>query len=44
VKGNPVLGKLATESIKKWKFTPFTASGKAIKVTSQFIILFTGEA
>ena len=44
VKGNPVLGKLATDSIKKWRFTPFTAGGKAVKVTSEFVILFKGEA
>jgi TonB family protein len=31
VSGNPVLTRPASDAIKKWKFTPFTADGKAVK-------------
>jgi protein TonB len=31
VSGNPVLTKPAADALKKWKFKPFTAGGKAVK-------------
>jgi protein TonB len=31
VSGNPVLTRPTVEAVKKWKFAPFTADGKAIK-------------
>ncbi len=31
VSGNPVLTRPAVDAIKKWKFAPFTADGKAVK-------------
>lgn len=31
VSGNPVLTRPAAEALKKWKFAPFTADGKAVK-------------
>lgn len=31
VSGNPVLTRPAAEAVKKWKFSPFTAEGKAVK-------------
>ena len=31
VSGNPVLTRPAADAIKKWKFAPFTADGKAVK-------------
>ena len=31
VSGNPVLTRPASDAIKKWKFTPFTADGKPTK-------------
>jgi protein TonB len=31
VSGNPILTKPAVDAIKKWKFAPFTADGKATK-------------
>jgi len=44
VSGNPVLGKMAMEAIKKWRFTPFKSDGKAIKVIGQITITFNYEA
>ena len=44
VSGNPVLGKMAMEAIKKWKFIPFKSDGKAIKVIGQITITFNYEA
>jgi periplasmic protein TonB len=29
--GNPVLTRPASDAVKKWKFAPFTADGKAVK-------------
>ena len=40
VRGNPILGKLATEAVKHWKFIPFKSDGKAIKVISEIAIQF----
>ena len=40
VNGNPILAKMATDSLKQWTFTPFKADGKAIKVVSQFVLTF----
>ncbi|MEO8370045.1 MAG: energy transducer TonB [Candidatus Solibacter sp.] len=31
VSGNPVLTRPASDAVKKWKFAPFTADGKAVK-------------
>jgi len=31
VSGNPVLTRPAVDAVKKWKFAPFTADGKAVK-------------
>jgi periplasmic protein TonB len=31
VSGNPVLTRPAVDALKKWKFAPFTDSGKAVK-------------
>jgi TonB family protein len=31
VSGNPMLTRPASEALKKWKFAPFTADGKAVK-------------
>jgi len=31
ISGNPVLTRPAAEAVKKWKFAPFTADGKAVK-------------
>jgi protein TonB len=40
VSGNPVLTKPASEAIKKWKFTPFTADGKPTKALAPVSITF----
>jgi len=31
VSGNPVLTRPASEAVKKWRFTPFTAEGKTVR-------------
>jgi TonB family protein len=31
VSGNPVLTRPASDAVKKWKYAPFTADGKAVK-------------
>ena len=31
VSGNPMLTRPASDAVKKWKFTPFTSEGKAVK-------------
>jgi TonB family protein len=31
VSGNPVLTRPAVEAVKRWKFSPFTAEGKAVR-------------
>ena len=31
VSGNPMLTRPAADAVKKWKFAPFTADGKAVK-------------
>jgi len=31
VSGNPVLTRPAVDAVKRWKFAPFTAEGKAVK-------------
>ena len=40
VSGNPVLTKPAVEALKKWKFNPFQADGKAVKVLAQINMNF----
>ncbi len=44
VRGNPILAKLATDAIKQWKFIPFKADGKAIKVVSEIVMQFNHVA
>ena len=34
VNGNPILTRAASDAVKKWKFTPFTADGKATKAVA----------
>jgi TonB family protein len=34
VSGNPVLCKAADEALRKWKFTPFTDNGTAVKAVA----------
>jgi TonB family protein len=38
--GNPVLGAMAAEAVRRWKFVPFMSDGKAIKVISELPITF----
>jgi TonB family protein len=40
VSGNPILARLATAAMKRWKFTPFKSDGKAIKVISEIGLKF----
>jgi TonB family protein len=40
VSGNPVLARLATTAMKRWKFTPFKSDGKAIKVIAEIGMKF----
>ena len=42
VSGNPILAKAAMDAVKHWKFKPFKADGKEIKVTSTITIAFKG--
>jgi TonB family protein len=43
VKGNPVLGRLATDAVKKWRFTPFKTDGKTAKVVAEIVLQFSGD-
>jgi protein TonB len=38
--GNPVLTKPAAAAVKKWKFTPFTEGGKAVKALAPVSLAF----
>jgi protein TonB len=38
--GNPVLTRPAVEAVKRWKFTPFTADGKAVKALAPVLFTF----
>lgn len=40
VAGNPVLTKPAVDTLKKWKFKPFTADGQPVKAQTQISIDF----
>ena len=40
VSGNPILARAATDALKKWKFTPFKADGKAVKATTTISLNF----
>lgn len=40
VSGNPVLTKPAMETLKKWKFKPFTADGQPVKAQAQISVEF----
>jgi periplasmic protein TonB len=40
VSGNPVLTRPAVEAVKKWKFAPFTAEGKAVKAVVPVTLSF----
>lgn len=41
VSGNPMLTKPAVDAIRRWKFAPFTADGKAIKALAPISVAFT---
>ena len=43
VSGNPVLTKPASEALKKWKFKPFVADGKPIRVLAPVNMNFKRE-
>ena len=40
VSGNPVLTKAAAAAVKKWKFTPVKAEGKAVKALAPLSLSF----
>ncbi len=40
VSGNPVLVKCAEETLKRWKFTPFTEDGKPVKAEAVLAFRF----
>jgi periplasmic protein TonB len=40
ISGNPVLTKPAMDTLKKWKFKPFTANGAPVKAQTQIAIEF----
>ena len=40
VSGNPVLTRPASDAVKKWKFAPFTADGKAVKAVVPVSVSF----
>jgi TonB family protein len=40
VSGNPVLTRPAAEAVKRWKFTPFTAAGKAVRALAPVTFTF----
>jgi TonB family protein len=43
VSGNPVLTKPAADALKRWKFKPFTADGKPVKVLAPVSMAFRKE-
>jgi protein TonB len=40
VSGNPVLTKAAAQALRKWKFTPVTEGGKAVKAVAPVELAF----
>jgi TonB family protein len=40
VSGNPVLTRPAAEALKRWKFTPFMAEGKAVRALAPVSMTF----
>jgi periplasmic protein TonB len=40
ISGNPILTAAAVESVKKWKFKPFTEDGKPIQVVAPLELIF----
>jgi len=40
VSGNPVLTRPAVDAVKRWKFAPFTADGKAVKAVVPISLSF----
>jgi protein TonB len=40
VTGNPVLTKAAVQAVRKWRFTPVTQGGKAIKALAPITVIF----
>jgi len=40
VSGNPVLTRPAVDAVKRWKFAPFTAEGKAVKAVVPISLSF----
>lgn len=41
VTGNPLLTSAAVSAVKRWKFSPFTADGKATRAVAGFTFNFT---
>jgi protein TonB len=40
ITGNPMLTRPASDAVKKWKFTPFTSDGKAVKALVPISLIF----
>jgi protein TonB len=40
VAGNPVLTRAAMDAVRRWKFTPFTDGGKAVKASAVLLFSF----
>jgi TonB family protein len=40
VSGNPILTRPAADALRKWKFTPFTDGGKAVKAAAPVTVSF----
>ncbi len=40
VSGNPLLTRPAADALRKWKFKPFLADGKAVRVATQISVTF----
>jgi len=40
ISGNPVLTKPAADAVKQWKFSPFTAGGKAVRAVAPLSFTF----
>jgi TonB family protein len=40
VSGNPILTRPAVDAIRRWKFTPFTEDGKAVKAAAPISVAF----
>jgi TonB family protein len=40
VSGNPMLTRPAADALRKWKFTPFTEGGKAVRAAAPLTVSF----